>query len=195
MTNNFDTKPHFPFTYGDENADEVRLSNYVVELMKTKKFQNHMTAVFFALMALGSYAQPSSAIPPEYGEAVNNVVHGMDQAVPPLCDAAGVADVGANAVQGNTVPNQLGQIGQAGRVNLNNPPIQPNQQFQAVNVPAWRLPPAPVTPAGQYTNTVMLIASVGWICLNGAWGNTISMTGCLGFVTGLVYEARKILFK
>ena len=40
MSNNFNTKPHFPFTYGDENADEVRLSNYVVELMKTKNFQN-----------------------------------------------------------------------------------------------------------------------------------------------------------
>ena len=195
MTNNFNTKPHFPFTYGDENADEVKLSNYVVDLMKTKKFQNYVTAVFFALMTLGSYAQPSSAIPPEYGEAANNVVHGMDQAVPPLGAAAGVANVGANAAQGNPVPNQLGQIGQAGRVNLNNPPIQPNQQFQAVKVPAWRLPPAPVTPVGQYANTVVLIASVGWICLNGAWGNPIFMGGCIGIFTGLANEARKIIFK
>ena len=97
MTNNFNTKPHFPFTYGDENADEVKLSNYVVDLMKTKKFQNYITAVFFALMTLGSYAQPSSAIPPEYGEAANNLVNGMDQAVPPLGATAGVANVGANA--------------------------------------------------------------------------------------------------
>ena len=174
MTNNFNTKPHFPYTYGDENADEVRLSNYVVKLMKTKKFQNYVTGVFFALLTIGSYAQPASAIPPEYGEAANNVVHGMGQAVPPLGAAAGVANVGANAAQVNPVPDNLGQIGQAGRVNLNNPPI-PNQhqQCQPVKVPAWRLPPAPVTPVGQYANTVAIIASVGWICLNGAWGNPI----------------------
>ena len=194
MTNNFNTKSHFPFTYGDKNADEIRLSNYVVELMKTKKFQNYITAVFFALLALGSYAQPSSAIPPEYGEAVNDVVNGMDQVVPPLGAAAGVANVGANAAQGNPVPNQLDQIGQGGRVNLN-PPIQPNQQFQPVKVPAWRLPPAPVTPVGQYANTVALIVAVGWICLNGAWGNPIFMGGCVGMVTGLANEARKIIFQ
>jgi hypothetical protein len=79
MTNNFNTNPHFSFTYGDENADEVKLSDYVVELMKTKKFQNYVTAVFFALMTLGSYAQPSSAIPPEYGEAAAEATKGTGQ--------------------------------------------------------------------------------------------------------------------
>ena len=194
MANNFNTKPHFPFTYGDKNADDVRLSNYVVELMKTNKFKNYITAVFFALLTLGSYAQPSLAIPPEYGQAANNVVNGIDQAVPPLGDAAGVAHVGGNAARGNPVPNQLDQIGQGGRVNLN-PPIQPNQQVQPVKVPAWRLPPAPVTPAGQYANTAALVAAVGWICLNGAWGNPIFMGGCVGIFAGLANEARKIIFK
>jgi len=28
----------YPITYGDKNVDEVMLSNYVVELMKTKRF-------------------------------------------------------------------------------------------------------------------------------------------------------------
>ena len=67
MANNFNTKPYFPFTYGDENIDEVRLSNYVVKLIKTKRFQNHAKAVFFAFLALGSSAQPTIAIPPEHG--------------------------------------------------------------------------------------------------------------------------------
>ena len=62
-------RAHYLFTYGDKNTDEVRLSDYAVELMKTKRFQSHGTTMFFALLALGSYAQPSSAIPPEYGEA------------------------------------------------------------------------------------------------------------------------------
>ena len=68
-------KTHYPFTYGDKNVDEVMLSDYVVELMKTKRFQSHVTAMFFALLALRSYAQPSSAIPPEYGEAANEILN------------------------------------------------------------------------------------------------------------------------
>ena len=198
MTNNFNAKPHFPYTYGDKNADEIRLSNYVVKLMKSKKFQNYASKAVFAFLTIGSYAQPSSAIPPEYGEAANNVVQGMDQAIPPLGGAAGVANVGANAAQVNPVPDNLAQIGQGGRVNLNNPPIPiPNQrqQFQPVKVPAWRLPPAPVTPVGQYANTVLILTSVGWICLNGAWGNPILMGGCIGILTGLINEGRKIIFK
>ena len=171
-----------------------------------------------AIFALGSQAAPSNAIPPEFGERAVNAAQGVGQQ--PISDpgkvagilkgpglsqqdlamlraqqAAGVANIGANAAQGNPVPNQLGQIGQAGPGNLNNPPIQPNQQFQAVKVPAWWLPPAPVTPVGRYANTLGLIASVGWICLNGAWGNPIFIGGCIGVVTGLANEARKIIFK
>lgn len=66
---NLNEKGHYPFTYGDKSGDEVMRNDYVVKLMKTKRFQSHVTAIFFALLALGSYAQPSSAIPPEYGEA------------------------------------------------------------------------------------------------------------------------------
>lgn len=61
---NFNQKTHYPYPYGDKNANEVRLSDFVIELMKSKKFQRHLNAVFFAL---GSYAKPSSVIPPEYG--------------------------------------------------------------------------------------------------------------------------------
>ena len=68
---NFNEKSQFPYTYGDKNVDEKLLSDYVVTLMKTKKFQNYITAVFFALLSLGLHAQPSSAIPAEYGETVN----------------------------------------------------------------------------------------------------------------------------
>lgn len=50
MINNFKNKAQYPFTYGDKNANEVMLSDYIVELMKTKKFQNYVTAVFFAFL-------------------------------------------------------------------------------------------------------------------------------------------------
>ena len=64
---NFNEKPHYSFTYVDKNSEEKMLSDYVVELMKTKIFQNHAAALFFDFLTLGSCAQPSSAIPPEYG--------------------------------------------------------------------------------------------------------------------------------
>ena len=71
----FNEKAHYPFTYGDKNVDKVMLSDYVVKLMKNKRFQSHTTAMFFTLLALGSYAQPSLAIPPEYGEVANEILN------------------------------------------------------------------------------------------------------------------------
>lgn len=191
MINNFNNKAQYPFTYGDENADDIRLSNYVVELMKTKKFQNYVTAVFFALITLGSYAQPSSAIPVEYGEAAANVAQEVGQNVPPLGDVVG------NVNHKPPIPNNAGQVGQGGRVNLNPGPNinqpnlgqngMPNKPIQ----PAWRLPGPPMSPAGQYANTVFLIGSVGWICLNASWGNPVFVYGCVGIVGGLINELRK----
>jgi|GEM_PF-4660451 len=189
----FNEKAQYPFTYGDENADEVRLSTYVVELMKTKRFQSHMAAVFFALLTLGSYAQPSSAIPPEYGEAAAHLAQEVGQNVPPLGDVVGNANVNPQL----PIPNNGGQVGQAGRVNLN-PGPNINQRNIGQNgmphnpiQPAWRIPGPPVSPGGQYANTVLLIGSVGWICLNASWGNPVFAYGCVGIVGGLINEIRK----
>lgn len=103
----FNEKAHYPFTYGDKNVDEVMLSDYLVELMRTKRFQSHMTAIFFALLTLVSYARPSSAIPPEYGEAANEMLNQAAQngdgaaggvpAVPPIGQIQGQVPV----AQGN----------------------------------------------------------------------------------------------
>ena len=180
----------YPITYGDKNVDEVMLSDYVVELMKTKKFQNHMTAVFFAFLALGSYAQPSSAIPVEYGEAAANLAQEAGQTVPPLGDVVG------NVNPQPPIPNNAGQVGQAGRVNLNpgpnmNQPNIGNGMPHKPIQPAWRLPGPPMSPGGQYANTFLLLGSVGWICLNASWGNPVFAYGCVGIVGGLINELRK----
>ena len=37
MINNLNNKAQYPFTYDDKNVNEVMLSNYIVELMETKK--------------------------------------------------------------------------------------------------------------------------------------------------------------
>lgn len=180
----------YPIMYGDQNVDEKMLSDYVVELMKTKKFQNHMTAVFFAFLALGSYAQPSSAIPVEYGEAAANLAQEAGQTVPPLGDVVG------NVNPQPPIPNNAGQVGQAGRVNLNpgpnmNQPNIGNGMPHKPIQPAWRLPGPPMSPGGQYANTLLLIGSVGWICLNASWGNPVFAYGCVGIVGGLFNELRK----
>ena len=167
------------------------LSDYVVRLMESEKFQSHATAVFFALLTLGSYSQASSAIPPEYGEAAANVAQGVGQNVPPLGDVVG------NANPQLPLPNNGAQVGQVGRVNLNPGPNinQPNFGQNGMPnkpiKPAWRLPGPPSSPAGQYVNTFFLLGSVGWICLNASWGNPVFAYGCVGILGGLINELRK----
>ena len=200
----FDEKSQYPFTYGDTNADEVMLSDFVVELMKTEKFRNYVTALFFAIVALGSYAPPSLAIPIEYGEAAAGMAEGVGQNVPPLGNVAGNVQQGAahaaNNAAGGGAGAQIPLIGQ-GRVGLGqqagnqfnnfNQPQMPGPGAGPIPVPAWRLPGPPATAAGQYTNTLLLIGSVGWICLNASWGNPIFAYGCVGVVGGMLNELRK----
>ena len=53
----------FPYTYGDElENDGEKLSDYVVNKFKDKKFTSHLGAVTFAVLALRSHAAPSNAI-------------------------------------------------------------------------------------------------------------------------------------
>lgn len=202
--NQFNKTPQYPLTYGDLAADEeVRLSDYVVRVLKNEKLQSHMASVFFALLALGSYAAPSSAIPVEYGEAAANAAQGIGETLPPLGEIAGtgkVAQAANNAQQGAQLPNNLGGVGQPGNVGFN-PVNQGGPQFnnfgaqqppiQPVKPPAWRLPGPPMSAVGQYTNTIFLISSVGWICLNASWGNPVFAYGCVGIVGGLINELRK----
>ena len=131
MIYNFNEKPNFPYTYGDETADQVRLSDYVVELMKNKKFQNYIIAVFVSVVVLGSYASTSRAIPPEYGEAANNVVEQMEQDIPPI----GNGQI-ANNIDG------------AGRVDFNARPQNPRlPQGQGIAKPgAEQVVPTPGDP-------------------------------------------------
>jgi hypothetical protein len=198
MSNNFNLKPHFPFTYGDENADEVRLSNYVVELMKTKKFQNYITAVFFALLTLGSYAQPSSAIPPEYGEAANEMLNQAAQngaaggvpAVPPIGEIAGQVPVVKENPQ-FVLPampieqqrliagQQAGQRGPAiGKLGPTDPPV-------------FYIPDKPMLARTRAVNTVAFTTALGVICLNAAWGEPVAIIMCSSGLAGLAYKLGK----
>ena len=48
-------KARYPFTYGDENTNEVMLSDSIVKLMKSERFQSHMKSVFFAWLTILCY--------------------------------------------------------------------------------------------------------------------------------------------
>lgn len=196
MSNNFNIKPHFPFTYGDNvRNDGQRLSDYVVTKLSEKKTRNYLGGIIMAVIALGSQTAPARAIPPEYGEAANQIVNQaaqeVGQNVPPLGDVVG------NVNLQPPIPNNAAQVGQAGRVNFNPRPNinQPNFGQNGMPhkpiQPAWRIPGPPVTTTGQYANTLLLIGSVGWVCLNASWGNPVFAYGCVGIVGGLINELRK----
>ena len=88
IKNNFNEKPHFPYTYGDliEN-DETRVSNYIIALVQNKDFQSYSASLAYALYYLGSQAAPVGAVPPKAGEGIVN--------------AAAQAEIGANGMVGD----------------------------------------------------------------------------------------------
>ena len=186
--NSFNKNPHFPFTYGDDVInDGHRLSDYIVNKLNDKKTQNYLGSVAIAMLALGSQIAPVNAIPPEYGEAAANVAQEVGQGVPPLGKVVGKV----NPELQRPIPNNAAYVRQGGRVNLNRPNFEQNGMPHKPIQPAWRLPGPPMSPGGQYTNTLLLIGSVGWICLNASWGNPVFAYGCVGIVGGLINELRK----
>ena len=190
---NFNNRPVYLFTYGDEDANNERISDYVVKVVKSERFQRHMGSVCIATMAVASHARPVSAIPPEYWEAAANIAEGAGQAIPPLGDVAGTA----NPMQGVGDPGRVhlpGQYGTCGYVPPNQNHGGPNfDQLPQQPFSTWKLPGPPMTPKSQYVNTFLIISSVGWICLNASWGNTILVYGCIGIVGGVLNELRKYL--
>ena len=142
----FTEKACYPFTYGDKNVEKVMLSDYIVKLMKTKRFKSHTTAIFFALLTLGSYAQSSSAIPAEYGDAANEMLNQAAQN-----GAAGGAPVAPpiGPIQGQVPPIDQGNP----QFLLPRMPIE--QQYliaaqQAGKAPMGPLPKTPTEPPSFY---------------------------------------------
>lgn len=205
MSNNFNTKPHFPFTYGDDIAnDGQRLSDFIVNKLSEKETRSYLGAIFVAILALGSQAAPSNAIPPEYGEAATEATKGTGQQAVNLGNG-GVCGTQQlpNNLQGQ--PNQpiVPEVpGQKTCVNsFHNVPVNTPQGSMVLNgntlngnaqsLASWQdknkqlglaLPNPPVSANGRKLNTIALVASGLWICLNGAWGNPVFLGGCLGML-------------
>ena len=191
--NAFNEKAHYPFTYGNRNADEVMLSDYVVALMKTEKFQSYAAALFFALLTLGSYAQPSSAIPPEYGEAANEM---LNQAAQNGAAAAGGAPV---APPIGKIEGHVPRIDEVGRCFVPAMPLEQQQRLAAQQMgqmppggpaspPSFYIPPKPVSVGSRAVNTLLFTGALGVVCINAAWGEPVAILMCSTGLFGVAYK-------
>ena len=216
----FNKKPLFPWTYGDQvENDDVRLSNYVVALMKTEKFQSYATALFFALLTLGSYAQPSSAIPADYGEAANELLNQAAQngaaaggapVAPPIGKIEGhvprLEEAGRCFVPAMPLEQQqllaAQQMGQLGAMPPGGPVMPPGGPVMPpggpvmppggpANPPSFYIPPKPRSTCSRAINTVLFTSAMGVVCINAAWGEPVAILMCSTGLCGVAYKLGK----
>ena len=170
----------FPIDYGDTpRNDGSRISDTVVKIVKTEKFQNICSGVLSFALAYGSQAQSAYAMPPEAGEhiagAAAEAVNAGEAAnlCPNLGNTAGTAPIGpvpaaaaAAAAVGGGVPGANTAIGTI------KPPAP------ATNISPFMPLGRPMTPMSRTLNTIAFGSSIGWICVNAYWGNPIALAGC-----------------
>ena len=212
----FNKKPNFPYTYGDNIADDdIRLSIFVGDLLKNKKFQSYAGALAYAIYYLGSQAAPVGAIPPEVGEGIadlaaqaeigNNGIAGNIQGMVDMCPKTAAAEAINNNIpkgQVGTIPgngpnlNGAGQyivkgseMNHGGYGNFKANPPGVGKSFPSL------IPGPPTTPLWIGVNRVAVGVGIVAICLNGAWGNPFAAVVCAGALfeaaKGLVSVARK----
>lgn len=204
MSNNSNTKPHFPYTYGDDVENEGRrLSDCIVNKLSDKKTQTYLGGVAVAVLTLGSQAAPANAIPPEYGEAANEIINQAAQngaaggvpVAPPIGRIEGQVPV----AQGNpqfVVPampleqqrllaaQQMGQLGGMPK----GPTIG---QTGPTNPPSFYIPDKPILVGPRAVNTVAFTTALGVICLNAAWGEPVAILMCSSGLVGIAYKLGK----
>lgn len=208
LINNFNEKPFFPFTYGDEvGNDDKKLSTYIVHKLKEKRVKSYIGAVAIALLTLGSQARPANAIPPEYGEAAsemlnqaaqNGAVAGGVPEVPPIGKIQGQVPVaqrnpqyiiGAMPIEQQHLiaAQQAGQIGAMPGM----PKGATMGQAGPTGPPSFYIPNKPVLPATRAINTVAFTSALGVICLNAAWGEPVAILMCGSGLMGIAYKLGK----
>lgn len=194
----FNTKPHYPYTYGDTVTNEgQRLSDQVIRISSNKKVQQTASCIFFTALFLGSMTESANAIPPEAGDYAASAA-AANECIPKVPDGVKggtIGGTGANAQNfaGRVANQDIGihnpmqgidnipgprQAGQGPRIN-------PGPGNQGVH---YRFPGPPVTPAGQAVNTGASVTALAFICLQGYWGNPVFMWGCGGMVLRFLFQ-------
>ena len=193
--------PMFPITYGDIQVDsDLRISDKVVEVLENKKFQRHMTSVAGAIVYLVT-ATSAKAIPPEVGEAANEMLNQVTQnptpggvpAMPPIGQIQGKVPLPQASPQvvipAMPIEQQYliaaQQAGKIGAGAINSPIVQPT------NPPAYYIPDKPKLVGSRALNTVAFTTALGVICLNAAWGEPVAILMCSSGLVGLAYQVGK----
>lgn len=144
--------------------DGEKLTDYVVNKFKDKKFTSHLGAVTIAILSLGSHAALSNVVPQEYGEAAANVLKDVPQDCVPVINTRVVLN--KNPVNVEQLYQQAGQKG-AQAFGAGGPQIVEANAVRAPKPPFIPHVPGPtVTAAGQTANSIALMLSLGVICLN-----------------------------
>jgi hypothetical protein len=169
-------------------------------------FYNEFKSPYTLAMSI----QSASAIPPEYGEAANEMLNQAAQngaaaggvpAVPPIGEIQGqvpLAQVNPQCVipampieqQRLIAAQQAGQLGPI----LGNPTGGPNIGPGAVNQsdpPSFYIPGKPRSVVPRAVNTVAFTTALGVICLNAAWGEPVAILMCSSGLMGLAYKLGK----
>ena len=183
MSDNFNANPHFPFTYGDDvSNDGQRLSDYVVNKLSDKKTQNYLGGLTMAMIALGSQVAPARAIPPEYGEAANEILNQAAQNGGAVGGAPTVPPIGNIAGQVKDIPGPVPEIP---RCYIPAMPVEQQQliaaqqagQLGQANSPTFWVPPKPVTDMQKLRSTAIFLVSTAGICSQAGW-NPIAQFMC-----------------
>ena len=196
----------FPFSYGDIPVnDGNRLSDGVLIVVKTKKFQNICSAIatiVFFFRPGASSVEVANAIPPEAGEHIAQAANAAVESGQAANVAAGVGDTYKAAGFATGMEGARMAADPVGAAVPARPPVQnmplslPGRPDGPGKPPLPEQPPIyfplgrPQTPLGRTTNTVFFVGSVGWICLNAYWGNPVAIAGCTGML--VTFFARAI---
>ena len=182
----------YPITYGDtisEDEDNKRFSNYVVSLLKNKRFQSHCTSVASAILFLGLNASSASAsdVPgAEYEEFLkanggqfqpqpNGQLPNQQQFILPAMPADMQQRLAAQQAGGLYQPMPAPGPGGPG-------PASP---------PSFYIPDKPGKVGPRAINTVAFTASLGVICLNAVWGEPVAIIMCSSGLMGIGYRLGK----
>ena len=182
----------YPITYGDtisEDEDNKRFSNYVVSLLKNKRFQSHCTSVAGAILFLGLNASSASAsdVPgAEYEEFLkanggqfqpqpNGQLPNQQQFILPAMPADMQQRLAAQQAGGLYQPMPAPGPGGPG-------PASP---------PSFYIPDKPGKVGPRAINTVAFTASLGVICLNAVWGEPVAIIMCSSGLMGIAYRLGK----
>ena len=175
----------FPIYYGDTPLNEGRrLSDKVLVVIQTERFQNICSGLFSAVLILGSHGQVSNAIPPEVGEQIAEAAEAAVNAgqaadlVPKIDGRVAAAAANApglqplipqNPVPVANLPQAPGLPGDPG-----DPGGPPLPGHPLIYMPLGR----PITPVCRTANTILFTGSFACICVNAYWGNPVAIAGC-----------------